>query len=73
MIYNSHGYKHWKSPTIVTSNIAEETDLFTFEISFIGVAGDGFIEGFTEGWYEEFTLEWEKRMNHCLNMGEKIA
>ncbi len=45
----------------------------SYEITAIGVAGDRFMEEFTEDWYEAFMVDWEKAMNHYLNTGEKIA
>ncbi len=45
----------------------------SYEVTAIGVAGEMFLEEFTEVWYEHFMLDWEKAMNHYLSTGEKIA
>lgn len=44
----------------------------SYEITAIGAAGDMFIKEFTEEWYEDFMVEWEKAMNHYLDTGNKI-
>lgn len=44
-----------------------------YEVTAIGSAGERFVEEFTEEWYEDFMLSWEKAMNHYLKTGRKIA
>jgi hypothetical protein len=45
----------------------------SYEVTALGVAGDKFMAEFTEDWYKEFMVSWEKEMNHYLSTGEKMA
>ncbi len=45
----------------------------SYDITAIGSAGNKFIEEFTEDWYKDFMVEWEKAMNHYLDTGDKIT
>lgn len=45
----------------------------TYEVTSIGKAGERFVEEFTEQWYEDFMVSWEKAMNHYLKTGRRIA
>ena len=47
--------------------------LISYEITAIGSAGNKFMEEFTEEWYKDYMVEWEKAMNHYLDTGKKIA
>ena len=49
------------------------TAKISYEITVLGTAGEQFMEGFTEKWYEDFMTEWEKQMNYYLDTGNKIA
>lgn len=44
-----------------------------YEVTVLGAAGEKFVEEFTEEWYEDFMLSWEKAINHYLKTGRKIA
>lgn len=44
-----------------------------YEVTAIGPPGERFVEEFTEEWYEDFMLSWEKALNHYLKTGRKIA
>jgi hypothetical protein len=44
-----------------------------YEVTVLGAAGEKFVEEFTEEWYEDFMLSWEKALNHYLQTGRKIA
>jgi hypothetical protein len=45
----------------------------SYEITAIGPAGTEFMEHFTADSYEEFTLDWQRAMNHYLDTGNTIA
>jgi hypothetical protein len=44
-----------------------------YEVTAIGPAGEKFVEAFTQEWYEDFMLSWQKAMNHYLKTGRKIV
>jgi len=58
---------------LVSASGNATTAHISYEITSIGAAGDKFIEEFTEDWYRDFMMDWEKAMNHYLNTGEMIA
>ena len=39
----------------------------------IGPVGEAFLSDFTEEWYLDFMVQWEKALNHYLSTGEKIS
>lgn len=45
----------------------------SYELTAIGDRGERFMENFTEAWYEDFMLEWERQLNHYLDTGQKIS
>ena len=45
----------------------------SYEITALRAAGDKFMEEFTDEWYRDFMVEWEKQMNYYLDMGSKIT
>lgn len=63
-----------KLDIFLKENEAEGTTAnISYEITSIGKTGDGFLEEFTEEWYEVFMVEWETAINHYLKTGEQIA
>ena len=73
-------YKVVPKHTVTKLQISLEADSddsttahISYEMTAIGAAGDRFIEEFTEAWYEEFMVEWEKAMNHYLKTGKRIT
>jgi hypothetical protein len=43
-----------------------------YEHTSLGPDGDDFVRGFTEPVYEQFMRDWEARLNHYLETGEKL-
>ena len=39
----------------------------------LGPRGDEFVAGFTEEFYRGFMRDWERRLNHYLETGERLA
>jgi hypothetical protein len=44
----------------------------TYTHTSLGPAGDAFVAGFTEAYYERFMRDWEARMNHFLEHGRRL-
>jgi hypothetical protein len=44
-----------------------------YEITAIAAAGEKFLKGFTEEWYQGFMKEWQLQLNYYLKTGEKLA
>ena len=59
--------------TLVNASGNATTAHISYEITSIGAAGHRFMEKFTEDWYKDFMIEWEKAMNHYLSTGEMVA
>ena len=59
--------------TLADDAASSTTAQISYEITVLGTAGEQFMEGFTEKWYEDFMTEWEKQMNYYLDTGNKIA
>jgi hypothetical protein len=45
----------------------------TYSHTSLGPRGDAFVAGFTEDFYLDFMRDWERRMNHYLTTGERLA
>lgn len=45
----------------------------TYSHTSLGVAGDAFVDGFTEAVFIDFMKLWEKRINHYLATGQCLA
>lgn len=59
--------------TIVLEATAAGCDArVTYEHTSLGPAGDDFVRGFTEAFYEQFMRDWEARLNHYLETGEVL-
>ena len=59
--------------SLVCDSDDSTTAHISYEITAIGAAGDKFLEEFTEDWYKDFMVEWEKAMNHYLDTGNKLV
>ncbi len=45
----------------------------TYRHTSLGPKGDEFVAGFTEAYYEEFMLAWERELNHFLTTGMLLS
>ncbi len=45
----------------------------TYSHTSLGPRGDEFVAGFTEEFYADFMRDWERRLNHYLASGERLA
>lgn len=44
----------------------------TYSHTSLGPAGDEFVDGFTEAYYQRFMRDWEARLNYYLTTGEAL-
>ena len=44
----------------------------TYSYTSLGPAGDTFIDGFTDEYYDQFMRDWERRLNHYLATGQML-
>jgi len=47
--------------------------LVTYSHTSLGPRGDEFVAGFTEVFYQDFMRDWERRLNHYLESGQRLA
>lgn len=72
MIKVSPGVTACRLTIVLEATVAGCDAHVTYEHTSLGPAGDEFVGGFTEPYYEQFMRDWEARLNHYLATGEKL-